>query len=121
MPRCPPSPPRKKKEDEKSQLISFRLHPDHSAEADALDILYRLERQGHSRREIMCAALLALEGRDLPVSTGDAALQDVLYGMRQALSGRHESYGDPAPAPSAPKVKRSLLNFVASSTERFTE
>jgi hypothetical protein len=118
MPRKPPPPPRRKKDKDKSQHITFRLHPDNSAEADALEILERLERQGHSRREIMCAALLALEGKELPAST-NAELQEMMYELRQALAGRREFYDDPAPAPSTPRVKRSMLNFVASLIERF--
>lgn len=98
---------------------NFNQSPYNSAEADALEIMDRLERQGHSRREIMCAALLALEGKELPVSD-DAKLQEVLYELRQALDSRHVSYDDPAPAPSAPKVKRGLLNSVVSSIKRFT-
>jgi hypothetical protein len=120
MPRRPPPPPRRKKDKDKFQHITFRLHPDNAAEADALEILYRLERQGHSRREIMCAALLSLEGKELPASD-NAELQEVLYELRQVLADQHESYDDPATAAPAPRVKRSLLNFVANATERFTD
>jgi hypothetical protein len=121
MPRRPPPPPRKKKDKDKSQHFTFRLHPDNPAEADAMEILNRLECQGHSRREIMCAALLSLEGKELPASPGREEVQAMLYELRQALEGRREYSGDPAPSAPAPKVKRSLLNFVANSTERFTD